>query len=99
MLSERLENTQIEYAAEMLKVIAHPIRLSMIDLLTTSKRLTISEIQDALNLEQAVVSQHVTLMENRGVLTSKKEGRSKYVSLKHPKMKAIISCIENCCKD
>jgi DNA-binding transcriptional ArsR family regulator len=83
----------------MLKVIAHPVRLAILDLLTENKKMTVLEIQEALHLEQAIASQHLTLMEDKGVLISEKVSRNKYVSLRYPKMKNIVVCLENCCNE
>ncbi len=99
MLTDRIKTDKLNTGVNMLKVIAHPVRLAIVDLLTESKRLTVLEIQDKLNLEQAIASQHLSLMEDKGVLLSEKAGRNKYVSLRFPKMKNIISCLENCCND
>jgi DNA-binding transcriptional ArsR family regulator len=99
LLSERIETNKIQSAVNMLKVIAHPVRLAIVDLLTEHKRMTVLEIQEALQLEQAVASQHLTLMEDKNVLVSEKISRNKYVSLRYPKMVNIIQCLENCCKE
>ncbi len=99
VLSERIEANKIISAVNMLKVIAHPVRLSIVDLLTENNRMTVLEIQEALNLEQAIASQHLTLMEDKGVLVSEKVSRNKFVSLRYPKMKNIITCLENCCNE
>ncbi len=96
-LTDRIESEKLQSAVNMLKVIAHPIRLAIVDLLTVNKKMTVMEIQEALGLDQAVASQHLTLMEDKGVLCSEKVSRNKYVFLKHPKMKNIILCLENCC--
>jgi len=98
-LTERIEANKILAAVNMLKVIAHPVRLAILDLLTENSRMTVLEIQEALNLEQAIASQHLTLMEDKGVLISEKISRNKYVSLRFPKMKSIVNCLENCCND
>ena len=58
----------------MLKVIAHPVRLAIVDLLIENERMTILELQEALSLEQAIASQHITLMEDKGVIISEKVG-------------------------
>jgi DNA-binding transcriptional ArsR family regulator len=71
--------------------------LAVVDLLTVHQKMTVLEIQEALNIEQAIASQHLTLMEDKGVLISEKVGRNKYVSLKFPNMKNIVTCLENCC--
>ncbi|MEN9640190.1 MAG: hypothetical protein RLZZ262_2059 [Bacteroidota bacterium] len=99
MLTERIELDKLSRAVNMLKVIAHPVRLAVVDVLTNNKQMTVLEIQEALGLEQAVASQHLTLLIDKGVLRSEKVGRNKYVSLRYPKMKTIISCMENCCNE
>lgn len=99
VLSERIQADKLLSAVNMLKVIAHPVRLAIVDLLTANKRMTVLEIQEALNLEQAIASQQITLMEDKGVLISEKVSRNKYVSLRFPKMKNIVNCLENCCND
>lgn len=99
ILTDRIQVDKLNSAVNMLKVIAHPVRLAMVDLLTENEQMTVLEIQTALSLEQAVASQHLTLMEDKGVLCSEKVGRNKYVSLRFPKMKNIITCMENCCNE
>lgn len=99
VLTKRIESDKISTAVNMLKVIAHPIRLAILDLLTYNKKMTVLEIQEALNLEQAIASQHLTLMEDKGVLVSEKVSRNKYVSLRYPEMKKIVTCLENCCNE
>jgi len=99
VLTERVDNVKLVSAINMMKVIAHPVRLAILDLLTENKRMTVLEIQEALNLVQAIASQHITLMEDKGVLLSEKVGRNKFVSLRFPKMKNIVQCLEGCCND
>ncbi len=99
VLTDRIAADKLSAAVNMLRVIAHPVRLAIVDLLTENKRMTILEIQEALNLGQAIASQQVTLMEDKGVLVAEKVSRNKYVSLRFPKMKKIVACLENCCND
>ena len=99
LLTERVDNVKLVSAINMMKVIAHPVRLAIVDLLTENKRMTVLEIQEALNLEQAIASQHITLMEDKGVLLSEKVSRNKFVSLRFPKMKNIVQCLEGCCNE
>lgn len=61
--------------------------------------MTVLEIQEALKLDQAIASQHLTLMQDKGVLISEKVSRNKYVSLRYPKMIHIVDCLENCCNE
>ncbi len=99
VLTERIDSQKLQSAINMLKIIAHPVRLAIVDLLTQNERMTVSEIQNALGIEQAIASQHLTVMIDKGVLLSEKVSRNKYVYLRFPKMQNIISCMENCCSE
>jgi ArsR family transcriptional regulator len=96
-IKERIDAKRLASAVNMLKVIAHPVRLGIVDLLTTHPQLTVLDIQEKMGLPQAIASQHLTLMEDKGVLISEKIGRNKYISLRFPNMKHIVICIEHCC--
>lgn len=97
ILSKRVNADKLEYVAGMLRVISHPVRLDIIDLLQVHGRLTVQEIQESLGLEQAIASQHLILMKDKGVLKAEKSGRYRYFSLVYPTMKNIIKCLEVCC--
>ena len=73
-LLSRVESDKIEKAAAMLKVLAHPKRLAIIDLLGKEDKLTVTEIYQYLNLPQAIASQHLITLKDKGVLTSSKVG-------------------------
>lgn len=88
---EKLEN-----ASEMLKAIAHPMRIAIVDMLSDDKSLTVTEIHEALNIEQAVASHHLSIMKNKGVLISERNGKNSYYKLKHPRLSQIVSCIDKC---
>lgn len=99
VLTERIAADKVVKAVNMLKVIAHPVRLAIVDLLSKRTRMTVLQIQEALDLEQAIASQHLTLLEDKGVVVSEKVGRNKYVSLRYPKMINIVNCLEDCCQE
>lgn len=75
-LQERIESKKMISAVNVLKVIDRPIRLAIVDLLSDIDPMTVLDIQNALNLEQAVASQHLNLMEDKGVLLSEKIRRN-----------------------
>ncbi|MBC7652783.1 MAG: winged helix-turn-helix transcriptional regulator [Deinococcales bacterium] len=97
VLTERVTASKLIFASNMLKVIAHPVRLAIVDALYQAEKLTVLEIQEKLYLDQPIASQHLTLMQDKGVLTSEKVGRNRFFKLKYPDMFKIINCLENCC--
>lgn len=89
--NERAE--AFEQAARMLRCLGHPIRLRILDLLERSGELTVSEIHESLELEQAVCSQHLNLMRDKGVLARRKEGVHVYYGIGDPRALRVLGCV------
>lgn len=87
---------QLENAANMLKAIAHPIRIQILSYLDNGERLTVTEIHNKLEIEQSTTSHHLGILKDKGVLCSKREGKNTYYYLKHDKLSNIIQCISYC---
>jgi DNA-binding transcriptional ArsR family regulator/YHS domain-containing protein len=71
-----------ESHAELLKALSHPKRLEILHLLRDQK-LSVSGIQEMLDLPQANLSQHLMVLRDAGVLESKRNGKQIYYSLSH----------------
>lgn len=81
----------------MLKAMAHPMRLKIIDLLRKSSQpLTVTEIYTAIELEQAVASHHLSILKNKGILVVTREGKNSCYSLRFETISAILDCIGKC---
>jgi ArsR family transcriptional regulator len=63
----------LEDTAELLKALAHPVRLKIIGFLASGKK-CVKHIWEALDLPQPNVSQHLSVLRNRGILGYKREG-------------------------
>lgn len=68
------------YKADVLKALAHPPRLAILEILLDGER-CVCELMDALNQEQAIVSKHLRVLKSAGLLRSHKEGMKIYYSL------------------
>ena len=73
LLSKRVGHEKLVRASELLKVAAHPQRLAILDALGLHGDLCVSELQEKLGLEQAILSQHLTLMRDKGLLDVTRE--------------------------
>jgi DNA-binding transcriptional ArsR family regulator len=91
-----LDVRQLENAANMLKAIAHPMRIAILSFLEDGAKLTVSEIHEKLGIEQSTTSHHLGILKDKGVLISKREGKNTYYSLKHDSLKNITDCISRC---
>jgi DNA-binding transcriptional ArsR family regulator len=91
-----INKEKFEKAAYILKAVAHPTRLAIIQLLDIEENLTVNEICETLNCEQSLISHHLINMKLRGILKSHKDGLNVYYSLKEREITKLLSCIENC---
>jgi len=80
-------------AAECLRVLAHPHRLRMIQMLLAGDY-TVSELAECCELSTAMASEHLRLMQRCGFLTSEKKGRKVFYRAAEPFLKTIMQCIE-----
>jgi len=96
MKFEKLKSDQLERAANMLKAIAHPVRIAILSQLEKGKRLTVTEIHKLLNIEQSTTSHHLGILKDKGVLGSKRDGKNCYYFLKYEDLTNILNCLNNC---
>lgn len=84
-----------EETARMLRCLGHPIRLRILDLLERKGERTVTEIYEALGIEQAVCSQHLSLMRDKGILDHRKEGVNVYYFLGDDRAPKVLSCVRS----
>ncbi|MFO7656588.1 MAG: metalloregulator ArsR/SmtB family transcription factor [Bacteroidales bacterium] len=90
---------QLDKAASMLKAIAHPMRIAIINCLEEGKQLTVTELQELVGIEQSTTSHHLGILKDKGVLASKREGKNTIYYLKHDTLSGIVDCISKCACD
>ena len=96
IMEQQLDIKKLGEAAKKLKAMAHPLRIAIIELLMANEKLSVTEIHEKLNLEQAVTSHHLGILKDKGVLDSVREGKNIYYKLKHNQISNIVSCINTC---
>ncbi len=94
-----LDVVKLEAAASKLRAMAHPMRIAIIDLLKEEKKMSVTQIYEKLNLEQAATSHHLNIMKSKGVLVSKRDGKKIFYSLRSKALTDIIYCINKCHHD
>jgi ArsR family transcriptional regulator len=91
-----IEAEKIEKISNVLKVIAHPIRLKVVEALQDERKLTVSRLADYVEAEQSLVSHHLNKMKDKGILLAKREGKNIYYQLADQKITKVFDCIGNC---
>ncbi len=95
-----LDIEKLETAAGILKSIAHPMRIAILNLLEGSRKMTVTEIHEMLGIEQATTSHHLGILKDKGVLCSRREGKNTWYFLKNDILSQVIDCVNRCtCSD
>ncbi|MFO7951858.1 MAG: metalloregulator ArsR/SmtB family transcription factor [Bacillota bacterium] len=77
------------YQAELLKALAHPARLQILDLLKDGEK-CVCKIVPELQMEQSNVSRHLNVLKKEGLITSRKEGLKVFYKVNDPKIFELI---------
>ncbi len=91
-----LDANQLDRAASMLKAIAHPMRIAILNHLEDGKKLTVTQIHNLLNIEQSTTSHHLGILKDKGVLASQRDGKNTFYFLKHDSLRNIVDCVSRC---
>ena len=91
-----LDSEKLESVAFILKTIAHPLRIGIVDLLNKHEEQSVNEICEKLGSEQSLTSHHLQNMKLKGILGSRRDGKNIYYHLRVKEVTNVISCIESC---
>lgn len=85
-----MEERVLELKAEILKALAQPTRLKILELLREGEK-CICEIVPAINGEQSNISRHISLMQKSHLVTTRKEGVRVMVKVRDPEIFEILT--------
>ena len=71
------------FKAQFFRALAHPTRIRILEILMRGGR-TVQELQEALTLDQPIVSQQLAVLRNQGIVSAQKEGLSVRYTLRDP---------------
>ena len=88
-----MNETGYEREAEILKILGHPVRLKIIEVLLECE-CCVKNIWTALDLPQATVSQHLALLKNKNIVSSERKGVTMCYSIADPTVLRIMKALK-----
>ena len=79
--------------AEVLRLLAHPHRLKIVELLEGSDGVPVHAITERLGLAHAATSQHLNQMRRAGIVSATRAGREVRYRIADPRSISILNCI------
>lgn len=93
------ERTQAKYEARaaIVKALAHPARLFIVDELSKGER-CVCDLTRMVGSDISTVSKHLAVLKAAGILRDEKRGSQVYYSLRCPCLSGLFDCVERVLK-
>jgi len=92
-----LPEEKLRCAAECLKVMAHPVRLRIVDLLMQGE-FPVHEIAELCGTSPHQTCEHLRLLQGHAFLASERRGRTVYYRIASPRLPKLLECIRSTCE-
>lgn len=83
----------LKNTSALLKMIAHPHRLKIIEILERDTEVNVSSITEEVQIPQSSVSLHLNQMKRMELLESSRTGREVKYRIKDPRVFRVLDCI------
>jgi ArsR family transcriptional regulator len=83
----------IHLASRSLKAMAHPLRLKILCVLGSSSEVSVQDIVEQVGTSQSNISQHLSILRDKGILASRKDANKVYYRISDPKILQLIGSL------
>ncbi|MFP4374302.1 MAG: ArsR/SmtB family transcription factor [Spirochaetaceae bacterium] len=81
--------------AQKLKVCGHPVRLKLLCHIAREQDLCVSELWTCVQQPQPVVSQHLAVLKEKGIVRSEVKGNKRIYSIVDPFVREMVDAVES----
>ncbi len=92
-----MDDKTAEHVSEVLKAVANPVRLRIIEVLN-NREMCVGDIVQALGLKQAITSQQLNMMKDKGVLSCRRDGAKVYYRIENKNVIKLLNCVYDHCE-
>ena len=87
---------ELDLAARKLKVCGHPVRLRLLCMIARQEDPCVSDLWSCLNQPQPVISQHLAVLKDKGIVKSEVNGNRRIYSIVDPFIRSIVASLPPC---
>jgi ArsR family transcriptional regulator len=91
-MRRQLDAEELVRAADMIRALGHPVRLRLVQALERGE-CCVSDLQNALGVPQAIVSQQLARMKAAGIVTCRRDGVNVRYVVAEPRVLAMLNCL------
>ena len=91
----RAERAKYETRARVLKALAHPARLLIVDELSSAGERCVCELTEMIGSDMSTVSRHLAVLKGAGLVDDEKRGQMVFYRLRMKCILSFFDCIES----
>ncbi len=91
--TEKPLTVRVSKGARCLRVLGHPARLLVIAFLSEGAK-SVNELAALVGVSQSNLSQHLSLLKDRGIIDSEREGHQVFYRIANPRVMEFMSLME-----
>ena len=97
--AEKVENVlitteeDIQLASRSMKAMAHPLRLKIMCILGGNPEVSVQDLVEEVGTSQSNISQHLSILRDKGILASRKDANKVYYRISDPKILQLIGSL------
>ncbi|MEO6038656.1 MAG: metalloregulator ArsR/SmtB family transcription factor [Saprospiraceae bacterium] len=84
-----LSHDKLRRSSNIFRALAHPLRMRMVSIIWNQDSICVNEIFEALGIEQSLASQHLRILRQAQLVTTKRQGKFIYYAVDQDKMLAV----------
>jgi DNA-binding transcriptional ArsR family regulator len=89
-----VQDTLRRYKASIFQALSHPTRVAILELLR-DREFSARTIQEKLGLEQANLSQHLSILRSRQIVVNRKDGNQVFYSIRNPVLVQVLDLMRD----
>ncbi len=88
-----IDNEKLNVSSELMRALAHPLRLKIIDFIDKNPSINVNKIYNNLRLEQSITSQHLRILRDSGLVEAERDGKFVFYGLNYPLIQKAVKAI------
>ena len=90
-----VNQSNLQKASELLRAIAHPVRLAIIKYIAENNTTNVNNIYNTLKLEQSITSQHLRILRVTNLVITQRDGKFIHYSINYALVKQLNKSLDN----
>ncbi|MDH3243709.1 MAG: metalloregulator ArsR/SmtB family transcription factor [Saprospiraceae bacterium] len=88
-------NEKLQLSCEIVRALAHPLRLKILEFIDTHRRINVNKIYNTLKIEQSITSQHLRILRLAGIVHAERDGKFIHYTLDYEKIRTAQTAIDH----